>query len=353
MKWLTVLLIYIKRRFKSPAFIVSALLVFLLVPLSSALSAESEASYKTGFYIEDSGELASEIEGEKGGVSLISYDSYDALARDVENKTLICGYILPTDIVSVVAENRARSITRLVSPSSVLTELADEALFAAVAEVCTDEVMGIYLTEKEIEYDSDELESQYNELMGSQAYSYIEYEYRDAAVDTREAKDAPLDPLSGLIGIYIMLGGVLSINVWIRDREKGVPHGAVNIAAAVVLLTLFAGAAVIYSGQMDTEYALKLVLYGILLMGYCTLIGQLCSSTAFVCGLLPVLILGSLAVCPIAVDFSSLVPPLKYVSYIFAPSYFVADMSVLAVGAFLFTLVSILIYLIKEKLFVC
>lgn len=351
MKWLTVLLIYIKRRLKSPAFIVSALLVFLLVPLSSVLSTESEASYKAGFYIEDSSELASEIEGEKGSVSLISYDSYDALARDVENKTLICGYVLPGDIASVVAENRARSITRLVSPASVLTELADEALFASVAEACTDEVMGIYLAEKGIDYNSDKLESRYDELMGSDTYSYIEYEYTDSAVNKPMTKAAAPDPLWGLIGIYIMLGGVLSINIWIRDREKGIPHGAVNIAAAVLLLTIFAGAAAAYRGQLDTEYALKLVLYALLLTGYCTLIGQLCTSTAFVCGLLPVLILGSLAVCPIAVDFSSLVPALKYVSYIFAPSYFVADISVLAVGALVFGLASMLTYLLKEKLF--
>ncbi len=348
MKWLIVLWIYIKRRFKSPAFIISALLVFLLLPLSSVFTERTE-SYSAGFYTEDIN-LADKIEGERGGVNLVYYDDQNLLSRDVENRSLICGYILPEDIASAVSENSARSVIRLVSPGSALTELADEALFAAVAQACTDEIMELYLDEKSVSYDRDKLEERYRELVSSDNFSYIRYEYMDAATGTQK-QEQTTDPLPSFIGIYIMLGAVLSINVWIGDRSKGIPWGAMNIAAGVLILVIFSALPVFAAGKLDAVMIARLILYGILLTGYCTLIGQLCNSTAFVCGLLPVLILGSLGVCPIAGDLTQLIPSLKYVALIFAPYYFTAEFSFLGAGTVIFAALSILIYFLRSNLF--
>ena len=319
MRYIKILLIYIKRCLKSPSFAAAAIIIPLLLPFADRLYTADRGTLAAGFYC-DNAELSD---------ALPSYEG----------------------TVSFVRENRHRSVTCLTSPSSVLGETASEALFSVLARLYAPELAFDYMSENGIEYDRQAMLEYYNGYLGEGRAIGIEYSYidSDGAVLPSDETDSGDNIFTGLLGIYIMLGGILGINGWIEDEKRSLPFGAANVAASVLILSLCSCAALAAAGMADISAVAGICLYAVMIMSLCGIIKKLAGRhSAVVCGLLPVLVIGSMLFCPIFFDVSAFVPALGTASYIFAPGYLLMPLYKLGTAAAAVTAANILLHNIRQ-----
>lgn len=350
MRYIKILLIYIKRCLKSPSFAAAAIIIPLLLPFADRLYTADRGTLAAGFYC-DNAELSDALPSYEGTVSFIPYDNEYELTRDVENETLNCGFIIPEDIYDAVRENRHRSVTCLTSPSSVLGETASEALFSVLARLYAPELAFDYMSENGIEYDRQAMLEYYNGYLGEGRAIGIEYSYidSDGAVLPSDETDSGDNIFTGLLGIYIMLGGILGINGWIEDEKRSLPFGAANVAASVLILSLCSCVALAAAGMADISAVAGICLYAVMIMSLCGIIKKLAGRhSAVVCGLLPVLVIGSMLFCPIFFDVSAFVPALGTASYIFAPGYLLMPLYKLGTATAAVTAANILLHNIRQ-----
>lgn len=332
MRYLSIFIIYIKRCLKSPSFIIAAVIIPLLIPFVGSVNTSDARGLKAGFYCQDNKELEAALFSADGMVKFIAYDNVEALSRDVENETLNCGYILSKDIFTDITDNKNGAIICLKAPSSMLTEVANEALFAVFAKLYSPDIAEDYLQRENISYDREKLRQYYNDYLSQGKAISIEYGYTDSPLINEEDNNVNTDSLGGLLALYIMLGGVLGINIWLKDENNSVPFGIMNVIAAVTILSVCSAIAIAAMKNINLLYIVRLLLYAVFTTGYCAIIKALFGRTSLICGLLPILVLGSLILCPVFIDITAILPQLVCVRYIFAPYYYLADMSVLVIG---------------------
>lgn len=334
MRFIKILLIYIKRQLKNPSFFVGAALIPLLLPLALNFSTGGEQGLKAGVFGGDE-QVCSALAKSEGIVEFEIYRSEEELTRDVENASLNCGYILPSDMYTAFKENRHGAVTCLKSPSSMLVRVSNEALFSALSSLYANRVASDYMAEKGIKYSEKRLEEYSKSYIENKNATYIEYSYGSERKD--EKKTEPLsDTLLGLTGLYILLGGVLSVNLWIKDEKRFVPLGCFNVAASELVLTLWGGCVLFAYRGFDMETALRLAVFAVLSFAFCIILKSLCKKVSVICGALPVIVCGSLVLCPVFIDISAFAPALSAAGYIFPVFYLLGSMKMLIGGAVAF-----------------
>jgi ABC-2 type transport system permease protein len=357
---INIFLVYLKRLIKSPSFMLAAIVIPLLIPLINTFEGNKNDGIVAGVYCEseDNAGFIDALTAREGIVTFEKYDSVDELTLAVENTDINCGYILPEDIFTSVTKNDKKSIICLKSPSTVLSEVASQAILSEFAKVYSKNIAMVYMQNKGISYDEDKLAEYYEEYIDNGEAIAIDYHYealdsytevQNTDTKNENSKDDMVSKsLTGLIAVYMMLGAVLGVNMWLKDEVNGVPFGIMNVVAGVTILGIFSVAAICFKLGFDATLMLKLLLYALLLIGYSAVIKLIFGKQSLICGILPILVLGSLVFCPIFVDLCGFVPNLRWVGRIFAPHYFMADIPELVIAALCFALVPFGICKIKE-----
>lgn len=345
MRLLKIFLIYVKRQLKSPAFVIGGVLIPLLLPFVMSLSTGGEQGLKAGVVCADDS-VCYVLSQKKGIVEFEIYDNEESLVRDVENATLNCGYILPSDMYNAFKENRHGAVSCLKSPSSILTRVSNEALFSALASLYTNSVAADYMDSKGIQYDRERLEQYSKSYIENKNAIGIEYSYQGERSENKKASSA-CDTLLGLTGLYILLGSVLSVNLWLKDEKSLVPRGFVNVAATVFLLTLWGGSILFLYRGFQWETALRLVLFALLTFSFCAVLRSLCRRISVICGVLPVIVCGSLVLCPVFVDIGGIVPAISAAGCIFPVFYLLESAKTLVVGTVVWLTVAALFKCLK------
>jgi hypothetical protein len=357
MRGINIFLVYLKRLVKSPSFIIAAIVIPLLIPMLNVFEGSNSGELIAGVYCEDNDSLVNALTSRDGIVKFKSYGSSDELTIAVEDTEVNCGFILPKDIFSAVMEDEHKSVICLESPSTVLPEVAAQAILSEFAKVYSKDIAMLYMDKEGIAYDEDKLGEFYTEYIDNGESVRIDYQYEllasdeDAKIDDTDNTDGDMvsRSLTGIIGVYMMLGAVLGINIWLKDEKTGIPFGIMNVVAGVVVLALFSLIAMSCKLGFSLSLALKLVLYSVLLVGYSAVIKLVFGKSSVICGILPILVLGSLVFCPIFVDLCGFVPALGHVSMLFAPHYFMSDSLSLGIAAVVCSAVPAAVWLAKNR----
>lgn len=352
MRVLKIFFIYLKRRFKDTAFMAAAVLVLAVIPYVAGLDTDKRVGMSVGFVCTDD-ELAQHLTGAEGTVSFTRYDDEKALTRAVENESVSCGYLIPNDIYSDIKNNKSGAITCLKSPASVLTKTTDEALFARLVELYSTAIARDYLDENSVSYDAEKLNNYYNTYLQQDKNNYVDYVYVDSAADTAESGETggkSHNALYGLLAVYIMLGGILCINTWLKDDKKNLPYGFMNVVSGVVILSVTAAAAIVLMGKTNKAVILGLLPYSVLVIAYCGILRCFFGSTPLLCGFMTLLIPCSLIICPVFADISTFLPQITSLRYILPPHYFTKGFISQTCGAAVMCVLSVVLNILRIKI---
>ncbi len=343
MKSVRIFFIYIKRQLKNPAFLAAAIIIPLLIPCVSYIDISENKGFNAGFYCDNNKELTTALKSTEGMVTFIPYESEESLIRDVENESINCGYVIPDTVYEDIISNKKGAIICYKAPSSMLTELVNEELFAEMSRLYAPAIADHFLKENNISYDRDKFLSYYNDYLEQGKAINIEYSYADSPLVTEEEKQISTDSILGLIAVYIMLGGILAINPWIRDEKKSIPFGLMNVVSSVAILTFFSALTLAVVRGLSLNDCLRLSLYGIFVIAYSMVIKFVFNRLSVICGLIPILVLGSLILCPVFIDVTAIIPELGIVRYLFAPFYLIGEASTLITGCVMASILSFFI----------
>lgn len=267
---------------------------------------------------------------ENSSIEFIDYTDEDAFKDSVTSRSSECGYIIPSDLNEyLLSGNKDVHIMTYVSPSSVLTPVINEAVYAAVFKELAPEALYDYLVK----------------------YSSVQDDMTDVSYEDTYA----------LYKRFLGSGDTFSVKV-LLDEEAGHRNrsaGVLNVRGIFALLSLcgaFAGALKFY-GLKDNSFfnsffcRLSYILTPLFINVFISEINSVISGSGLhpvrsmifilttavmVCALtliiksrtlfsafIPVYIVLSLVFTPVFIDVYSFLPSMRFISYLFTPVYYI------------------------------
>lgn len=348
-----------KRYLKRPSFWVILLLLPAAAWMAGRAAAEENSGIKIAVYVEDAADntlanemaaalLAGNDENEAGMFSFYLSGNEQQLMDDVAARKAECGYVIGSDLAGKLdAGSFRRSIRVYSAPSTVLSELTTEVVFAALAQNYNRHLLRNYVESSELfsetglsgdgsrEDPGSQAELLYNKWLGNDSTFRFEAAYSGGqAADSRAENGSTVFPVRGLIAVYLFIIGIYSAVMIRDDWEKGIflplaytyRHGCslICLAAPVMLAGVSALAALGLGGVIEApvfEVAAMLVyLTAICLFSW--LLGRCLPNAQVLCVLIPFLAIGSLVFCPVFFDPGALIPAVKSVGRLFLPYYY-------------------------------
>ncbi len=304
---------------------------------------------RVGLYNEDSGTSASNIikhlTANIKGVSFIEFSSEDEMLQSIRIRKYDCGFVFPKDFSSNVAERKTKKLIHLyVSPGTTMSSIASEYVFAEVyTQYAFEELMHFIDSRKYFSFDSGELSALRTELSpiyqdylyGDETFSF-EYITPSSTIEDVSAMlpEYILGSTTGIAALFIMLGAFAGTIHLYKDTQKGIFYAfPANARTICKMADIFSGAAltaisalftIIICNELDALpiTLFRLFLYVIVCTVYCYLLYRLLPSLRIFSAIMPILIMGSIVFCSVFVDFSVVLSAVKYLKWLFPPTYF-------------------------------
>ena len=348
-KFMTWLFLLTKRQLKNPVILCTLIIIPAVCFFVNRFTHEnsSEVSYIIGVYVQGnddvSDSLADALYDYEGAYDFIPYDNEDMLYKDVTNRTLICGYILPEDLSRRINGNdMSDSITVLIQPDVTIQGAINEIVFSQLIKVqglyiITDYVHNMPQSgHMDVDYAS-QLKRYYDSYLRSDVTFHMKYSTYGTN-GTKELEDAEnatvVFPARGILSILVFLAGIFGGILYLRDKEKGV-FGTVSAPYKNVCLVLYTFIpALLFSIVMllsigflgiftkaSTEI-MSIIFYTLLIAAFTILLVKILKKSSTLSALLPVLLLCCIIFCPVFIDAGRYVPAAKFIQKLFIPYYY-------------------------------
>lgn len=344
MSVITWFLLSCKRQMKHKFFVVLLFLVPAALFGFSRIEQQDSGKIRIGVYGGDEdlvpGILRS-LEEQDGMFEFYRCDSEQGLKDDVAARRAECGFVFTERLKEKLDERKIKRLIEVYSaPSTIMNQLAKEVVFASVIEVYGKSLLRQFADESEIfaEMDNEQLWAELEEAYAAQGRDGKTFSFRyetlsTQAIETGTARIA--FPVRGMLAIFLMVIGIFSAVSVRRDEQSGLflalPYGAglpckVAVLAAPVCLSgisaLITLAVTGNLGNAVTEMTLLLI-YLVMIVIFAFVMRAVVKDPVLLCGLIPVLILASLVVCPVFFDFSQWLPGLHVFRYFLPPYYYI------------------------------
>lgn len=338
-----------KRQLKSIFF----LFILLLIPVTAFVTARMEGFNETeeirvALYARDNDELAANTINDllKDTDCYIFYlcASEEDLIQAVQTGEAECGYIFVENITNRVAKEKYKNnIIQVKKTGSFLADSINETIFSSFFKFFTREMMLNYVknSEKFSQMDQEglvQLDGTYDYYLNDNGTFHVEFKMLGDGTDFLETEIIETEdmtfPLRNVMSVLVMLGAVLGVLNWQMDKEAGVfapmKYDFVTIsrplyvAIPTVLLAVCAFCSMAVSRTMEfygREFAV-MAAYVILLTATGVLATYVIRKSTWIVSALPVLMIGSLILCPVFIDLSVYIPVLKYAQKLFLPYYY-------------------------------
>ena len=292
-----------------------------------------------------SDELASSLKDVSGRLNIIVYDDENQMVTDTSAAKLECSYIITEDFATSIAEDNYKNIILVYSsPKTILADMINELVFAAIFRVAGDEVLYCYANEHEDLFynESDDvlaiLEAEYTKQLSSGNTFTLEFNTYDENTDSHDfttVSEPHTLPVRGIIAIFLFLCLLLSMVDYTGELEKGALiklsrgkrvllsscfiHSWLIPASVASLITI------LLSGISENAIRELIVMlfYYLLLMLFGVLLNVLIKKSLILTALIPILIIGSLIFTPIIIDIGAIVPIVNFVEKLFLPYYYI------------------------------
>ncbi len=347
MRYLIIMWLFIKRLIKNPAFICMLIILPVLVAMFSKVDTKEEKKIFVGVYHEEealSKLVCDTLKNREGYIKFLVYENKAEMIEAVETKKLECAYIFPADFKERLDNNKIkRVITCIDSPSTILSSLSDEVVFAGIIREYGRNIAVDFAKENNIAKlngeSSDNIARNYERFNTPGKTFYIDYKYIDNEEADKanlvEAKDKTTTyVIHGMVSVLILISGLFGAVKWFEDEKRGlyssfnpiekVVIGFISILAPALLMAL-SGLAAIYLSNSYTIMSIEIVaigLYVLLVSGFSYVLKLLVRSGTDICAILPVLTIGSLIFCPVFIDASKFINFISYINKLFPSFYY-------------------------------
>lgn len=341
--------LFIKRLLNKVSFI---LILFLLPVLSLGLKYllnDAGITIRIGLYNEDNGSSAAYIIDRLGknseGITFHEFTSKDEMLDSIRTRGYECGFIFTEDFSRQLSKGETREIVDLyVSPGTAADSIAAEYVYSEIFTLYAfEEFMDFIDTRTYFSFSPDELSSLHERLQpiyleylnGDKTFSFEYTTPTDSIKDTSVMlPDYILGSASGITALFIMLGAFAGTMHLYRDSRKGIfyafPSGTrtvcklADICSGALLTALSGLFTMIICNGLETLPAelFHLLFYTVICTIYCYLLYKVLPTARIFSAVMPILIMGSIIFCPVFIDFSVILPSVKYLKWVFLPSYF-------------------------------
>lgn len=333
------LLLTTKQVIKKPAVIVLLLLIPICVLFLNNTSKSEKASITALYYLdadsEDTEALYDALENYDGLFQFEPVDSENKLRRMVNSGEYECGYIIDSEIYEKLADKEYSDLIELVYHSrSTMTAIINETVFSICFPTAAQNAIVEYLTKKGVSKET--IDEYYSKQDIKDIYytyftngSTFHFEYEGAPEEFSITKNTiMLTPLRGILALIIMIAGFSGALSLYRDNNNPVySYKRIRfafIAVPVLLSGLTAYISIVIS-KLSEDYIkelLYLMLYMIVVIIYCYILSEIIKNGALFAGLLPFIILGSMAFTPVILDFAQYLPVLSKLRFIWPTWYY-------------------------------
>lgn len=336
----------------------SFLILLILLPVAAWLLHRTEQSdsgeIRIAVYVEAEADnelgvqMLHTLEADETGMfTFYACQDEEMLKEDVAARRAECGYIIRQGLKEKLDEkNFKRSIAVYSAPSTVLSKLTTEIVFASLAENYNRYLLADYVTQSEL-FDmvalpetaarqdlADQAKSLYEKWLASGETFHFDLVYQGQAESSLDSQNNSVFPIRGMIAVYLFVIGMYSAVINRQDWDKGIfqplPYRyrypcSFACLAAPVMLAGFSALLALWFGHSAGDWRLELVallcyLFGISLFSW--LLGRCLPGTQILSSLIPFFIIGSLIFCPVFIDVGALFPALKPIGRLFLPYYY-------------------------------
>lgn len=269
------------------------------------------------------------------------------LKDDIAARRAECGYIIYQGLKEKLdTKNFKRSIAVYSAPSTVLSKLTTEIVFASLAENYNRSLLADYVARSEL-FDiaalpetaerqalAGEAESLYDKWLAGGATFHFESKYQGQDVPAGAGSNSAVFPVRGLAAVYLFVIGMYSAVMNRKDWDRGVflplPYGyrylcSFACLAAPVMLAGLSAFLALWSGGSVGSFGPELAAMLCYLLAVCLfswILGRYLPGAQVLSSLIPFFVIGSLIFCPVFLDTGALLPALKPVGRLFLPYYY-------------------------------
>jgi len=350
MRYLIVTWLFIKRLIKNPAFICMLIIMPLLINMFNKVDIKEEKRILVGIYHEEedlSKLICESLKDKDGYIKFLVYDNKAEMIEAVETKKLECAYIFPIDFKERLDNYKIkRCITCIESPSTILSSLSDEVVFAGIIREYGRNIAVDFAKENNIVVgdgtnNNEDITKNYERFNTPGKTFSIDYKYIETdGVNSEEIKDKTTTyAIHGIVSVLILISGLFGAVKWFEDEKRGlyssfnseakVMIGFISILAPTVLMAL-SGIATIYLSNTYTYMSREFIdmgLYVLLVCGFSYLLKLIVKSGTDICVILPVVTIGSLIFCPVFIDISNFILFISWINKLFPTFYYLNGMS--------------------------
>lgn len=327
-----------KRLLKKPLFLILLVLMPVMTALYIGSVAHSDGVVSVALAVEAGADdlTVQTVKKLAANNDLISFSfqSKEKARRLVETGEADAAWIFPKDLgdqmARFLADGNAPQVQVLQRQDTVLLRLSREILGGALFDCCAEPMYLRYLREHVPEL---------AQLSDGQLVAYMSwfrgnerlFDFVQTDGSQVEATAYLISPLRGIFGVMILLCAMAAGMYFYQDLRSGmfqrVPESALGVVefvsqlAALWGVTFAAVICVAVSGSwagLGRELAAA-ALYLLCCAAFGCLLRRLCGKLSALAGLMPVLTVAALVVCPVFVDL----PALRAVQYLLPPTYYI------------------------------
>ena len=328
--WLHIL---IKKTLLNKAFIALLLIIPVISVCLGKFSAMSEEEPTATIYIsarssdEVSDAVIEDLIGEYDGYSFVYEEDEDKILHDVRNHTALCGYILEKNQTERIADGKLKGNIILVERiGNLQTDVVNEVVFSAYYKEYTKYYTPIYLGLG----DTDTFNKNFDRLTSS---TLLNYTIEKLSTDD-EADNALERSAHNLVGIIMFLFAMLNISDFILEKEHNLLYPinpknrlafrCIYFAVPLMMLSPFALIGTMLQNVNDGFLfeLLHILLYDLLLVIICLVLSVVIKKRHIIIGMLPILTIIYIVICPVFEDLSTYLPIIGILRYLCPPFYY-------------------------------
>ncbi|MBQ9518264.1 MAG: hypothetical protein IJR59_00015 [Firmicutes bacterium] len=246
-------LIYIKRLLKNSGIVLLLFCLPVLALIFGTYAKKAEGA-QVGVYAKvPAQEVIDELLKSSDAITFNVYTDEEKMKNDVETQMLECAFVLPENVDDI--ENM--QVICGEGYSSVLCEVAKEAVFAAVLKVYGDKAALGFAQKSNISITDENFKAAYFKYVETTPVS-VAFEEAPSISEDEVPKRRNI-PLSAA-AIMLICAGLTGSAFYIRDKKRGVNFGAGRNIAAAILLFLVSAIAALHIWDAETDL-LRLVVF--------------------------------------------------------------------------------------------
>ena len=339
-----------KRQFKNPMLLILLIVIPIAALIVKALPTDDENdSYTVGVFSQGDDALSLALKDalveSSGTYSFVAYEDMDRLYRDVQNESIICGYILPDNLTELTsAKVHEECITSIHKPGITIQTSLNEIVYSNLIKLQGRIIISDYAADSGLFADVDtdyvdELMNYYEKYLASDVTFHMVYNTYgiNGEENIEDFTESRLTfPIRGILAIVVYLAAMFGGILYLKDKEAGIFNtvsgtykrlclGIYTLLPTFVFALVCAISLVILgeSERPSTEIAATALLILLSTLTSVILVKILRTSKTYAF-LVPMILLCCLIICPVFIKMDSYIPAAKYIEKIFAPYYYLS-----------------------------